>query len=46
MKIVNYFDSMVRDSLLINVFAELNFFFYVIGAIRFLDSTVKGKQQI
>ena len=46
MKTVNYFDLILRDSLLITLFAELIFFFYVIGAIRFLDSTVKGKQQI
>ena len=46
MKTVNYFDLILRDSLLINLFAELNFFHVIIGAIRFLDSTVKGKQQI
>ena len=45
MKVVNYFDSIVRDSLLINLFPLL-IFIYVIDAIRFLDSTVKGKQQI
>ena len=46
MKTVNYFDLILRDSQLINLFAELIFFYVIIGAIRILDSTVKGKQQI
>ena len=43
---VTYFDSnILRDSLLIILF-NLILFFYAFGENRFLESTVKGKQQI